>query len=151
MIFVSGNQDEIQRDYDDAIFGNMETHNAIVHTTADKRKLLIIHGDQFDSVVKISPMLAKIGSRLYELLLRTNRWVNYLRRKIGLSYWSLAAFLKHKTKNAVQYISHLEEAVAHEVSKQGVNGVICGHIHRAEITRIHDIYYYNRSDWAEAI
>jgi UDP-2,3-diacylglucosamine pyrophosphatase LpxH len=95
-------------------------------------------------------MLAKIGSRLYEFLLRANRWVNYFRRKMGFSYWSLAAFLKHKVKNAVQYISNFEEAVAHEASKQGVDGVVCGHIHRAEITRIHDIDYYNCGDWVES-
>jgi UDP-2,3-diacylglucosamine pyrophosphatase LpxH len=150
VIFVPGNHDEILRDYDGAVFGNVQIHNEIIHTTADKRKLLIIHGDQFDSVVKISPMLAKIGSRLYEFLLRANRWVNYFRRKMGFSYWSLAAFLKHKVKNAVQYISNFEEAVAHEASKQGVDGVVCGHIHRAEITRIHDIDYYNCGDWVES-
>jgi len=150
VIFVPGNHDEILRDYDGAVFGNVQIHNEIIHTTADKRKLLIIHGDQFDSVVKISPMLAKIGSRLYEFLLRANRWVNYFRRKMGFTYWSLAAFLKHKVKNAVQYISNFEEAVAHEAAKQGVDGVVCGHIHRAEITRIQNIDYYNCGDWVES-
>ncbi|MTI63384.1 UDP-2,3-diacylglucosamine diphosphatase [Methylophaga sp.] len=150
VIYVPGNHDEILRDYDGAVFGNVEIQNEVIHTTADNRKLLIIHGDQFDSVVKISPLLAKVGSRLYEWLLRANRYVNLVRRKLGFSYWSLAAFLKHKVKNAVQYISNFEEAVAYEAARQGVDGVVCGHIHRAEIARHHDIDYYNCGDWVES-
>lgn len=150
VVYVPGNHDEVLRDFDGAVFGNVEIQNEIIHTTADNRKLLILHGDQFDSVVKISPMLAKVGSRLYEWLLRANRYVNLVRRKMGFSYWSLAAFLKHKVKNAVQYISHFEEAVAHEAARQGVEGVVCGHIHRAEIARHHDVDYYNCGDWVES-
>jgi UDP-2,3-diacylglucosamine pyrophosphatase LpxH len=101
-------------------------------------------------VVKISPLLAKVGSRMYEYLLWANRYVNAVRRKLGYSYWSLAAFLKHKVKNAVQYISNFEEAVAHEAARQGVDGVVCGHIHRAEITKHHDVDYYNCGDWVES-
>jgi UDP-2,3-diacylglucosamine pyrophosphatase LpxH len=150
VIYVPGNHDEVLRDFDGAVFGNVEIKNEVIHTTADNRKLLIIHGDQFDSVVKISPMLAKVGSRLYEWLLRANRYVNMVRRKMGFSYWSLAAFLKHKVKNAVQYISNFEEAVAHEAARQGVDGVVCGHIHRAEIARHHNVDYYNCGDWVES-
>jgi UDP-2,3-diacylglucosamine pyrophosphatase LpxH len=150
VIYVPGNHDEVLRDFDGAVFGNVEIQNEVIHTTADNRKLLILHGDQFDSVVKISPMLAKVGSRLYEWLLRANRYVNMVRRKMGFSYWSLAAFLKHKVKNAVQYISNFEEAVAHEAARQGVDGVVCGHIHRAEIARHHSVDYYNCGDWVES-
>ena len=150
VIYVPGNHDELLRDFEGAVFGNITIQSEIVHTTADNRKLLILHGDQFDSVVKISPMLAKIGSRLYDFLLRANRWVNYVRRKLGFSYWSLAAFLKNKVKNAVQYISHFEEAVAHEAAKQEVDGVVCGHIHRAEIADINGVTYYNCGDWVES-
>jgi UDP-2,3-diacylglucosamine pyrophosphatase LpxH len=150
VIYVPGNHDEILRDYDGAVFGNVEIQNEVIHTTADNRKLLILHGDQFDSVVKISPLLAKVGSRLYEWLLRANRYVNMVRRKLGFSYWSLAAFLKHKVKNAVQYISNFEEAVAHEAARQGVDGVVCGHIHRAEIARHHGVDYNNSGDWVES-
>lgn len=150
VVYVPGNHDEVLRDFDGAVFGNVEIQNEIIHTTADNKKLLILHGDQFDSVVKISPLLAKVGSRLYEYLLRANRWVNFVRRKLGFSYWSLAAFLKHRVKNAVQYISNFEEAVAHEAARQGVDGVVCGHIHRAEIARHHEIDYFNCGDWVES-
>ncbi|MCX4190565.1 UDP-2,3-diacylglucosamine diphosphatase [Methylophaga sp. OBS3] len=150
VVYIPGNHDEVFRDYDGMVFGNVEIKHEAVHTTAEGKKLLILHGDEFDSVVKISPMLAKIGSRLYEFLLRANRYVNLVRRKMGFSYWSLAAFLKHKVKNAVQYISNFEEAVAHEAARQGVDGVVCGHIHRAEISELHGIDYYNCGDWVES-
>jgi len=150
VIYVPGNHDEVLRDFDGAVFGNVEIQNEAMHTTADGRKLLILHGDKFDSIVKVSPVLAKVGSRLYDYLLRTNRWVNLVRRKLGFSYWSLAAFLKHKVKNAVQYISNFEEAVAHEAANLEVDGVVCGHIHRAEMTTINNIEYYNCGDWVES-
>ncbi|KKM75292.1 hypothetical protein LCGC14_1391690 [marine sediment metagenome] len=150
VVYVPGNHDELFRDFDGAVFGNIEIQDEVIHETADGRKILILHGDQFDSVVKISPLLAKVGSRLYDYLLRANRLVNFVRRKMGFSYWSLASFLKHRVKNAVQYISNFEEAVAHEAAKQGVDGVVCGHIHRAEITRIQNIDYYNCGDWVES-
>jgi UDP-2,3-diacylglucosamine pyrophosphatase LpxH len=150
VIFVPGNHDEVLRDFDGMVFGNVELQNQARHKTADGKELLIIHGDEFDSVVKISPLLAKVGSSLYDFLLRANRWVNWGRRKLGFPYWSLAAFLKHKVKNAVQYISNFEEAVANEAANQGVDGVVCGHIHRAEITDINDVVYYNCGDWVES-
>lgn len=150
VVYIPGNHDEMLRDFDGAVLGNVEIKNETIHTTADGKKLLIIHGDEFDGVVKCSPLIAKIGSRLYDYLLRANRWVNFVRRKLGFPYWSLAAFLKHKVKNAVQYISNFEEAVAHEAARQKVDGVVCGHIHRAEITRLHDIDYFNCGDWVES-
>jgi UDP-2,3-diacylglucosamine pyrophosphatase LpxH len=150
VIYVPGNHDEVLRDFDGMVLGNVEIQNEAIHTTADGKKLLIIHGDQFDGIVKCSPIISKIGSRLYDYLLRANRWVNFIRRKLGFTYWSLAAFLKHKVKNAVQYIGNFEEAVANEASRQNVDGVVCGHIHRPEITRLHDVDYYNCGDWVES-
>lgn len=150
VIYVPGNHDELLRDFDGLVFGNVEIKNEAIHTTADGRRLLIIHGDQFDCIVKCSPFIAKAGSRLYDYLLHANSWVNSVRRKLGFSYWSLAAFLKHKVKNAVKYIGDFEAAVAYEAASQGVDGVVCGHIHRAEISKINDIDYYNCGDWVES-
>lgn len=150
VIYVPGNHDELLRDFDHAVFGNVEIQHQAIHTTAAGKKLLILHGDEFDSVVACSPMLAKAGSRLYDYLLRANSLVNFVRRKLGFSYWSLASFLKHKVKNAVQYISNFEQAVAYEASKQGVDGVVCGHIHRTEMSRIEGVDYFNCGDWVES-
>jgi len=150
VVYVPGNHDELLRDYHGMTFGNVRITGQLVHTNADGRRLLVTHGDEFDSVVRCSRLASMIGSGVYDMLLVANRWVNGLRRHFGFSYWSLAGFLKHKVKNAVQYISNFEEAVAHEAAKQGVDGVVCGHIHRAEITELRDILYCNCGDWVES-
>ncbi len=150
VVYVPGNHDELLRDFDGAVFGNVEIRHEAIHTTADGRQLLILHGDKFDCIVKHSPLMAKIGSRLYDYLLKANRWVNLVRRRLGYSYWSLAAYLKYKVKNAVQFISDFEHAVAHEAASRRVDGVVCGHIHRAEYRNINGVDYYNCGDWVES-
>lgn len=150
VIYVPGNHDEYARDFNKMSFGNVRIKKQAIHTTADDRKLLILHGDQFDAIVISSPFLGKLGSKLYDLLLQMNIIVNAVRRWLGLEHWSLAAFLKHKVKNAVQFISSFEEAVAHEADRQNVDGVICGHIHHAEISTIAGVTYYNCGDWVES-
>lgn len=150
VVYVPGNHDELIRDYEGMSFGNVLISSEVVHTRADGKRLLVLHGDQFDAVVKCSKALALIGSKVYDWLLRANHLVNWTRRKLGFPYWSLAAFLKHKVKNAVQYIGNFEQAVAYEAERQGVDGVVCGHIHRAEITLIGDVIYCNCGDWVES-
>lgn len=150
VVFIPGNHDEVLRSYGDLDLGNIQIRDQVIHTTADGRRMLVLHGDQFDSVVRCSPILAKIGSHLYDLLLKLNVWINGVRKLFGRSYWSLAAFLKHKVKNAVQYISSFEEVVVREAAQQGVEGVICGHIHRAEITEMNGMTYMNCGDWVES-
>jgi len=150
VILVPGNHDESLRQYAGMIIGDVEVHDRIVHETADGQRILVLHGDQFDSVVHCSPLLAMIGSSLYGLLLRLNTTVNAVRRRLGKDYWSLAAYLKHKVKNAVQYISRFEEAVVRAARHEGVDGVICGHIHRAESTRMDGVTYMNCGDWVES-
>ena len=150
VIYVPGNHDELFRDYDGLTFGNVRVANEIIHTKADGQRFLILHGDKFDSVVRCSRFMVLLGTRLYDWLLKANRVVHFIRRKLGLSYWSLAGALKHTVKNAVQYISNFEEAVAFEASSLGVDGVICGHIHRAELCELSDITYANCGDWVES-
>lgn len=150
VVYVPGNHDEWFRDYLGLIFGGVRITADPVHATADGRRFLVIHGDEFDSIVKHSRWLAVLGSGAYDFLLYANRWVNYFRRKLGFPYWSLAAYLKHKVKNAVNYISNFEQALAHEARKRGVDGVICGHIHRATIENMDGILYCNDGDWVES-
>ncbi|GAB5499487.1 MAG: UDP-2,3-diacylglucosamine diphosphatase [Pseudohongiellaceae bacterium] len=150
VIYVPGNHDEEMRDCVGHVFGNLEIHRDYVHTTADGKKLLIMHGDEFDMVIKHSPMLANLGSWAYEKLLSLNHFVNRFRNLFNLSYWSLAAFLKHKVKNAVSYIGSFEEALAHCAKERGVDGVVCGHIHHAEIRDIDGVLYCNDGDWVES-
>ncbi|MFA9461711.1 UDP-2,3-diacylglucosamine diphosphatase [Thiohalorhabdus sp. Cl-TMA] len=147
---VPGNHDELLRDFDETELGNVHIRRQAVHTTDDGRRLLIMHGDEFDSVVQCSKLVALLGAHVYDTLIRLNRYVNWVRRKFGFPYWSLANYLKHKVKNAVNYISNFEHAIAHEARKQGADGLVCGHIHRAEITPINGVLYCNCGDWVES-
>lgn len=150
VVYIPGNHDELLRDYCGMNFGNVEIRRNAMHETADGKKLFIMHGDEMDSVVKCSRFLAVVGTRAYDWLLWLNRYVNAARRTFGLPYWSLAAFLKHKVKNAVNFISSFEKGVATEARRRGADGVVCGHIHRAEITQIDGILYCNDGDWVES-
>jgi UDP-2,3-diacylglucosamine pyrophosphatase LpxH len=150
VVFVPGNHDEIFRDHADAVFAGVRVATHAIHETADGRRLLIIHGDEFDSVVKHSRWLAVLGSGIYDFLLYANRWVNLVRRRLGFPYWSLAAYLKHKVKNAVNYISNFEQALAQEARRHRVDGVVCGHIHKAALERVNGVLYANDGDWVES-
>jgi len=150
VVFVPGNHDEVLRSYDGMRFGNVAVEDEVIHEGADGRRYLVLHGDQFDSVVRCSKALALIGSGVYDLLLSANVWVNRVRRLFGWPHWSLSAYLKYKVKNAVQYIANFEEVVAFEARRRGVDGVICGHIHHAEVRTMGPVLYCNCGDWVES-
>lgn len=150
VILIAGNHDEMLRHYAGMHFGGIETALEAVHVTADGRRLLVTHGDAFDGVVLYHRWLAFAGDKAYDLLLRANGWFNAARRVLKLPYWSLSAYLKHRVKNVVQFVCDYEEAVAHAARERGVDGVVCGHIHCAEIRRIGDIEYMNDGDWVES-
>ncbi len=150
VVYVPGNHDEAFRDYVGLNFGGVELLPETIHVTADGRTLLIVHGDEFDGVVIYAKWLAFLGDHAYTALLKFNRTVNAVRRWFKLPYWSLAAHLKKKVKNAVAFISSFEEAVARAAAERGADGVVCGHIHSAEIRQIGDVTYYNDGDWVES-
>ncbi len=150
VVFIPGNHDEALRDYDGLRLGNIEVHDELIYETRDGRRFLIMHGDQFDSAVMISPLLSLVGSKLYDGLMLVNRWVNSVRRILGRDYWSLAAALKYRVKKAVSYIERFERAVAKEATARNVDGLICGHIHRPEINMLDDKVYLNSGDWIES-
>jgi UDP-2,3-diacylglucosamine pyrophosphatase LpxH len=147
---VPGNHDEAFRQFVGLNLGGVELAQQAIHVTADGRKVLVLHGDEFDGVVLYARWLAFLGDSAYTLLLKANRLLNWIRRKRGLPYWSLSSHLKKKVKNAVQFISSFEDAVAHAAHERGANGVVCGHIHSAEIRQIGDVTYYNDGDWVES-
>jgi UDP-2,3-diacylglucosamine pyrophosphatase LpxH len=149
VIYIPGNHDEMFRQFSGMNFGGVQIRNQAIHTTADGRRLLIIHGDEFDAVVMAHKWLAFAGDAAYEFLMKLNVVVNTVRRRFGLPYWSLSKHAKHKVKNAVEFISRFEEAVAHEAKTKNVNGVVCGHIHTAEVRQYSDVTYYNDGDWVE--
>ncbi|WP_340313002.1 UDP-2,3-diacylglucosamine diphosphatase [Rhizorhabdus argentea] len=149
VVFIPGNHDEMFRQYSGMTFGGIEIRRNAIHETADGRRLIVTHGDEFDTVVMCHRWLAFAGDFAYETLMRLNVVINAVRQRFNLPYWSLSKHAKHKVKNAVEFISRFEEAVAHEAGERGVDGVVCGHIHTAEIRNFGDIVYYNDGDWVE--
>lgn len=150
VVFVVGNHDEMLRDYAGMTFGGVELVTEAVHETADGRRLLVTHGDCFDGVVLYARWLAVLGDQAYGLLLRASTVINALRRRLQLPYWSMSAHIKKRVKNAVQFVCAFEEAVARETLERGLSGVVCGHIHSAEIRQIGAVTYYNDGDWVES-
>ena len=150
VIFVPGNHDEFARDYAGRLFAGVEIIQEAIHETADGQRLWVLHGDRFDGVITCAKWLAHLGDWAYGMALRGNDVLSKARRRLGMPYWSLSAWLKHKVKNAVEYISRFEEIVALEAQKRGVDGVVCGHIHHAEIRKIGGVLYLNDGDWVES-
>lgn len=150
IIYVPGNHDEFARGFFGHQFGGIEVADDAVHLTADGKRLWITHGDAFDGVIQCAKWLAYLGDNLYEFTLKLNRYLNHWRARQGLPYWSLSAYLKHKVKKAVMYVTDFEEAVSREALRRGHQGVVCGHIHRAEMRDINGILYCNDGDWVES-
>lgn len=150
VVYVPGNHDEVLRDYVDMQFGGISVVSEAVHVTAKGERYLVIHGDEFDGVVRYARWLALLGDWAYNLMLSVNHWFNHARRLMGLKYWSLSAYLKAKVKNAVEYISRFEDALADEARRRQFEGVICGHIHHAEIRDMGGVLYCNDGDWVES-
>ncbi|MBP2311160.1 UDP-2,3-diacylglucosamine diphosphatase [Azospirillum soli] len=148
--YIPGNHDEAARDYIGLQFGGVHVVEEWVHKTADGRSFLVTHGDRFDVVVKYAKWLAFIGDNAYVVLLHANNLFNAVRRKLGFTYWSLSAFLKHKAKTAVDFIGKYEEALGDEARRRKVDGIICGHIHTAEMRELEGILYCNDGDWVES-
>ena len=150
VIYIPGNHDNFVRDYADFAFGEIEVHDDVIHQTADGRRFLVIHGDQFDGVVQYAKWLARLGDQAYTIALTVNGWFNGIRRLLGYEYWSLSAYLKYKVKNAVKYITSFEETMADIARRRSIDGIICGHIHHAELRHYKEIWYANDGDWVES-
>ena len=147
--YVSGNHDELVRKFVPINLGEVNIVNEVIHITADNKKLLILHGDKFDAIIRVAPWLAHLGDYAYDFALWTNVTLNKIRKRLGYKYWSLSKFLKLKVKKAVSYINRYEEVVANYAYKKNMDGVVCGHIHHASDKIIGDVHYYNDGDWVE--
>jgi UDP-2,3-diacylglucosamine pyrophosphatase LpxH len=150
VIYVPGNHDEALRNYTGVTLAGVELQSEAIHKTVDGKQFLIIHGDQFDGIVAYARWLAYLGDRAYELALVVNTLFNAARKWLGMPYWSLSAYLKFKVKNAAKFISDFENALAREAKLRGLDGVIAGHIHHAEMREIAGILYCNDGDWVES-
>jgi UDP-2,3-diacylglucosamine pyrophosphatase LpxH len=148
--YIPGNHDDRVRDFCGVHFGGVVVARDAIHETADGRRFLVMHGDEFDGVVRHALWLALAGDVAYRALLTLNTVFNALRRRFGFGYWSLSAFLKTRVKNALQFIENFEAAVVAEARRRGVDGVICGHIHKAEMRDFDGVAYVNDGDWVES-
>ena len=149
--YIVGNHDEALREFLGMRFGEILIENEAVHELRDGRRLWITHGDLFDGVIQYAKWLAYLGDTAYTVALKVNDHFNYLRHKMGMSYWSLSQYLKHRVKNAVSFITAFEEALTTEARRRGYDGVVCGHIHRPEIREIDGTLYCNDGDWVESL
>ncbi len=150
MIFVPGNHDEFARQFIGLTFGGIEIARNSTHVTADGKRYLVMHGDEFDVVVRHSKWLAFLGDWAYDAALFINTHFNAARRFLGFGYWSFSAWAKLKVKNAVNFIGAFERELAAEARRRGADGVICGHIHHPVIHDINGITYVNTGDFVES-
>ena len=153
VFYVVGNHDEFLREYiaeHNFEMGNIKIVNEFRHETAKGENLWVIHGDAYDGITRHHRWVALAGDAGYNFLLWSNRWVNGIRRAFNLPYWSLSKAIKHKVKKAVSYIFEYENTVARETAKRKLDGVVCGHIHHAEMKTINGIRYYNCGDWVQS-
>lgn len=150
IIYVPGNHDEFLRDFPGMHFGGIEVALNWVHEAADGKKYLVIHGDEFDIVVRNYRLLAYLGDWAYDAAILVNRGLAAVRRRLGLPYWSFSAWAKLQVKHAVNFIGEFQHFVAEEARRHKVDGVVCGHIHHAVMEDIEGIQYINTGDWVES-
>lgn len=151
VMFIPGNHDEALREYCGVSFGDIQVAAEHIHETADGRRFLLLHGDEFDQVTRYHRWIAVVGDIGYNLLVRLNIALSWLRRRLGRpGYWSLAGFAKRKVKSALRFIFDFEASVMHHVRERGLDGVICGHIHWAAIREVDDLTYINCGDWVDS-
>jgi len=152
VIYVLGNHDEFLRPFlqYNLNFGMVELHNQIEHIGIDGKHYLVVHGDLFDGITRLAPWLSFLGDKAYDFILSVNSKFNWILHRIGIGYFSLSRFLKHRVKKAVDFIFQFEKNLAGYCKKRGFDGVICGHIHHAEIKEIDGVVYMNDGDWVES-
>ncbi len=151
VIFIPGNHDEAAREHVGTSFGNIHVLMDCVHTAADGRRYLLLHGDEFDQVTRYHRWIAILGDSAYAALVRLNAYLSWVRRTLGIpGYWSLAGYAKRKVKKAVSFVFDFEHSVARHARERGVDGVICGHIHAATIRELDGITYLNCGDWVDS-
>ena len=150
IIYIPGNHDDGLRAYAGMQFGGITIQRDAIHLSARGKRYLVMHGDEFDVVMKTARWLAYLGDRGYDIALWLNNPLNWLRRHLGRDYWSIAAFLKGRVKQAISFISHFESFLADEARSRGADGVICGHIHQPANRMIEDVHYLNCGDWVES-
>lgn len=152
VVYIPGNHDEFLRpvlSHNLALHG-LSLHNHYTHEGVDGKRYLVVHGDMFDGITRLSPWLSFLGDTVYDVVLGLNNWFNAVRHRFGFHYWSLSKYLKHRVKKAVDFVFQFEKNLADYCARKGYDGVICGHIHHPEIKDIGGVIYMNDGDWVES-
>ncbi|MCS6890842.1 MAG: UDP-2,3-diacylglucosamine diphosphatase [Rhodovarius sp.] len=150
IVYIPGNHDEMFRQWLGLQVAGVTIAGEAVHEAADGRRYLVLHGDEFDGVIRYAKFLSYLGDWAYDIALLLNRWFNAARLRLGYPYWSLSQWLKRQVKEAVKAIDRFETALALEARRRGLDGVVCGHIHHAEMREVHGVLYMNDGDWVES-
>jgi len=148
--YIPGNHDEFMRQFLEHSFGTVELHNEMIYKSISGKKYIVIHGDKFDLVTMNMKWLSHIGDWAYTALLNINTALHWIRSYFRLPYWSLSKWAKGKVKEAVNFIGNYENSLSNYARIKHVDGIICGHIHQANISVINDIEYMNCGDWVES-
>jgi UDP-2,3-diacylglucosamine pyrophosphatase LpxH len=151
LIYIPGNHDRPLRPFCGTVLPQMKIRRRAVHVTADGRRLLVTHGDEFDAVTHLGGLHEWFGDKLYGAILGGNRLLNRLRRRLGLRYWSLAEYLKQRSGAAERYIERFVQACAADARRRALDGVLCGHIHRPALREVDGLIYANDGDWVESL
>jgi UDP-2,3-diacylglucosamine pyrophosphatase LpxH len=149
VVYVPGNHDEQCRDLCGQVLVGIEVRRECIHVLRDGRQLLVLHGDEFDAAVKCGQLMAVLGTQLYDLFLRWGYRLNRVRRLFGLGHWSLVTWLKGRVGNVRRHVERFERAAASEARRRGLDGVVCGHIHRPAVCELEGVLYCNDGDWVE--
>ena len=150
VVCIPGNHDEFLHEFARLSFGGIVVLPDTMHETADGRRFWVLHGDQFDSVVQYAPWLTLLGNNGYDLMIHVGRFLNRIRRRLGFPEWSLSAYVKGRVKNIIRFVTDYEQAMMREARRHGADGVVCGHIHKAEIKEMEGLLYCNTGDWVES-
>jgi len=128
LVYVPGNHDRSVRRFCGLMLPGMQVRRRAIHATADGRRLLVVHGDDYDSITHFGGLQERFGDWLYYRILTGNRALNRLRRRMGLRYWSLSEFLKRQSGAAERYIARFVQAGLDDARRRGLDGIVCGHI-----------------------
>ncbi len=148
ILYTPGNHDEFLRLPQPAIPG-VEFADEFVHETADGRRLLVTHGDLFDSVEKKFHRTSQLGSRIYDGLARCNFITNRMLGYAGIGELNYCFGIKRLSKKLVGAVGHFDQVLSDHAKSRQCDGVICGHIHRPAIRENGDFVYLNSGDWVE--
>lgn len=154
IIFVIGNHDYYLRNDEFTDLLNVNLNGIIIkerdiHTGVDGKQYLVMHGDQFDGIVKLHPFLYTLGDMGYNLLIKINRFQNILRKMVGKPEWSFSLWIKTRVKDAIKFMNNFERLVVEEAKRENVIGVINGHVHKLDDKMIDNIRYLNSGCWTE--